>query len=419
MSRIVFTTIGSLGDLYPQIAIARELHHRGQKIVFAAMAEYRDLITQLGFEFYPMRPDGTIMDTPTQIARIKDVKTGSEYCVRELLMPNLRDTYTDLLDSAQDADLIIAGDIVYAAPLVAEKLGVPWISLALAPIAFHSAQDPSLPLAQFLEKLRGLGRPVNQRMIELFKAITKSWAEPIYQLRTELQLSQIYQNPLVDRSSACLVLAMFSSVLAQPQSDWDRNTTLAGFPFYDGTEQSATLPPALQSFLAAGEPPIVFTLGSAIVMIPGTFYQESIQAATQLNRRAVLLIGKNPPPANLSQDIIAIDYIPHAQIFPHACAIVHQGGVGTTAQALRAGIPTLIVPYSYDQPDNAARVERLGTSRTIDRDRYTASKVAQELGILLGNPEYATQAAAISQIIQAEDGVKVACDEIVKSLDGD
>ncbi len=417
MSKIVFTTIGSLGDLYPQIAIARELHHRGQKIVFAAMAEYQDLITQLGFEFYPMRPDGTIMDTPTQIARIKDVKTGSEYCVRELLMPNLRDTYTDLLDSAQDADLIIAGDIVYAAPLVAEKLGVPWISLALAPIAFHSAQDPSLPLAQFLEKLRGLGRPVNQRMIELFKAITKSWAEPIYQLRTELQLSQIYQNPLVDRSSACLVLAMFSCLFAPPQSDWERNTTLAGFPFYDGNDLNVALSPALQAFLAAGEPPIVFTLGSAIVMIPGTFYQESIAAARQLNRRAVLLIGKNPPPVNLPADTIAIDYVPHSQIFPHACVIVHQGGIGTTAQALRAGVPTLIVPYSYDQPDNAARVERLGTSRTIDRAAYTASKVARELKVLLENPEYATKAAEIGQLIQAEDGVRVACDAIVESLD--
>ena len=210
---------------------------------------------------------------------------------------------------------------------------------------------------------------------------------------------------------------MFSPVLAKPQLDWDRNTVITGFTFYDGDLQQATLPPALQQFLAAGEPPIVFTLGSAIVMIPGTFYEESIQAATRLSRRAVLLIGKNQPPANLPQDTIAIDYVPHSQIFPHACAIVHQGGVGTTAQALRAGVPTLIMPYSYDQPDNAARVKRLGTSRTIDRAEYTASKVTQELRVLLENPEYATKAAEISQIIQAEDGVRVACDAIVKSLD--
>jgi rhamnosyltransferase subunit B len=416
MSKIIFTTIGSLGDLYPQIAIAIELRNRGNEIVFAAMKEYRVMIEQLGFEFQPMRPDGTIMDTLEAIAQIKDANTGAEYCIRKLLMPNLRDTYTDLLAIAHDADAIIAGDIVYAAPLVAEKLGIPWISLALAPIALFSIADPSVPLWRFLAKLGELGLPINNRMVQLFKAVNKFWAEPIYQLRAELKLLPIYQNPLVDRSAAALVLAMFSAILAPPQLDWDRNTLLAGFTFYDGNELNSELPPALGQFLEIGEPPIVFTLGSAVVMIPGTFYQESIQAAIQLNRRAVLLIGNNPLPANLPANMIAINYVPHSQIFPHACAIVHQGGVGTTAQALRAGVPTLIMPYSYDQPDNAARVERLGTSRTIDCVKYTASTVANELRELLEQPQYAVTAAKISQIIQTEDGVSVACSAIIQTV---
>jgi rhamnosyltransferase subunit B len=200
------------------------------------------------------------------------------------------------------------------------------------------------------------------------------------------------------------------------KSDWDQNTVVTGFPFYDGSSELAELPLALQQFLAAGEPPIVFTLGSAVVMIPGSFYQESIEAAIQLNRRAVLLIGANTPPANLSPATIAIDYVPHSQIFPHACAIVHQGGIGTTAQALRSGCPTLIMPYSYDQPDNAARVERLGISRTIDRAKYTAANVANELRILLEQHEYTIKAAEISRMIQAEDGVRVACDAIIERL---
>jgi rhamnosyltransferase subunit B len=416
MSKIVFTTIGSLGDLYPQIAIALELRNRGHDIVFATMDKYRITIEQLGFEFQPMRPDGTIMDTPEAMARIKDVDAGAEYCIRKLLMPSLRDTYTDLLDIARDADAIVAGDIVYAAPLVAEQLGIPWISLALAPIAFFSITDPSVPLRRFLAKLNELGLPINSRMIGLFKAVNKAWAAPIYQLRAELKLPPIYHNPLVDRSTAALVLAMFSATLAPPQSDWDQNTLLAGFTWYDGNELNSQLPPELEHFLATGEPPIVFTLGSAVVMIPGTFYQESIQAAIQLNRRALLLIGKNTLPANLPPDIIAIDYIPHSQIFPHACAIVHPGGIGTTAQALRAGVPTLIMPYSYDQPDNAARVERLGTSRTIDRAQYNASTVANELRILLNHPHYAAAATKIARTIQAEDGVSIACDALIELI---
>ncbi len=378
------------------------------------MKEYGAIIEPLGFEFHPMRPDGTPINTPEEIAKMTDLKTGSEYVVRNWLLPNLCDTYTDLLDSAKDADFIIAGDIVYAAPLVAEKLGIRWASLALAPVAFFSAYDPSvIPLFPFLVKLRGLGTPLNQIIIQLLKAVTKSWIEPIHQLRKEFGLSQINYNPIVDKSSACLVLAMFSSVLAKPQPDWDKNTVVIGFTFYDNER---IINQKLKQFLNAGEPPIVFTLGSAAVMVPGTFYQESIRAVIQLNRRAVLLIGKNTPPDCLSEDIIAINYVPYSQIFPHACAIVHQGGIGTTAQALRAGRPTLIMPYSYDQPDNAARVERLGTSRTIPRKHYSAVRVARELRELLDNPKYAMKAAEIGQIIRLENGVALACDAIEQKL---
>jgi rhamnosyltransferase subunit B len=417
MSRIVITTIGSLGDLHPQIALAIELRQRGHDIIFATMKEYGAIIEPLGFEFHPMRPDGTPINNSEEIAKMTDLKTGSEYVVRSWIMPNLRDTYADLLDSAQGANLIIAGDIVYAAPLVAEKLGIPWVSLALAPVAFFSAYDPSvIPLFPFLAKLRGLGASFNQVIIQLLKSVTQSWAEPIHQLRKELGLPPACNNPIVDKSSACLTLAMFSAILAKPQPDWDKNAVVTGFTFYDGNLNQQGIPLQLQKFLDAGEAPIVFTLGSAAVMVPGTFYQESIRAAKQLNRRAILLIGKNAPPDDLSEDMMAIDYVPYSQIFPHACAIVHQGGIGTTAQALRAGRPTLIMPYTYDQPDNAARVQRLGTSRTILRHQYAASRVVKILSELLENPTYAKKAKAIGQMIQAEDGVAVACDAIEKHL---
>jgi rhamnosyltransferase subunit B len=417
MSKIVVTTIGSLGDLHPQIAIALELQQRGHKIVFAAQSGYQAKIEALGLEFHRLRPDSTAMEDPQEIARMMDLKTGSEYIIRQWLMPNLRDTYTDLMDSAHDADLIITGEIVYAARLVAEKLGIPWVTSLLQPVAFFSAEDPSiLPLFPFAAQLPKLGRVVNQAVKQLLTAITKSWAEPIHQLRKELGLSALSGNLLIDnKCSPYLVLALFSAVLAQPQPDWPKNTIATGFTFYDGDldRQSAALPPALQQFLATGTPPIVFTLGSAAVMTPGTFYQESIAAAQQLNRRAVLLIGENTPPANLPPEIIAVDYVPYSQIFPHASAIVHQGGIGTTAQALRAGIPTLVMPYSHDQPDNAARIERLGTSRTISRQQYTATSATKELGELLTNPKYSTKAAEIGRMLQSENGVKVAGDAII------
>ena len=340
------------------------------------------------------------------------------YVICNWVCANLRETYADLSNSAKDADLIIAGEGVLAARLVAEKLGIPWAFAVLQPASFLSVYDPSvLPVFPVLAKLRGLGSIASRGIRTLSKIMSKSWAEPVHQLRRELELPPLVGNPFVDDEySPYLVLAMFSPAFAKPQSDWAVNTVITGFAFYDGSEGGAELSPELQQFLNVGEPPIVFTLGSAAVMSPGRFYQESIEAAKRLNRRAVLLIGKNAPPENLSEDIIAVSDAPYSQIFPCACAIVHQGGIGTTAQGLRAGRSMLVMPYSHDQPDNAARVERLGVSRTVPRKQYLASRVTKALGELLENPGYAAKATSIGRIIQAENGVNVACDAIENQL---
>jgi len=400
------------------IAIALELRQRGHDVVFVTHKEYQSKIEALKFEFHRMRPDFTALDNPQEMAQMMDLKTGQEYMVRQWANPNLREMYTDLLNVAKRADFIFSGEGVIATPLVAEKLRMRWASSAMVPMSFFSAYDPSV-LASFpaLANLYRLGLTMNRGIVTFAKFVSNSWAEPIRQLRRELGLSPLKGNPFIDsKFSPYLVVALFSSVLAKPQPDWAANTVVAGFTFYDGTQGKAELTPELKEFLDAGEPPIVFTLGSAAVMDAGNFYQESIQAAMRLNRRAVLLIGNNTPPENLSADIVAVKYVPYSQIFPNACAIVHHGGIGTTAQALRAGRPTLIMPYSHDQPDNAARVERLGTSRTIPRKQYFASRVAKELCELLENPSYATKAAEVRHIIQAENGVSAASDAIEKQL---
>jgi rhamnosyltransferase subunit B len=418
VSRIVLTTIGSFGDLHPKIALALELRHRGHEVVLATHQEYQDKIEALGLEFHRIRPDNTALNDPQEMAKMMDLKTGTEYVIKNWIGANLRETYTDLIEGAKDADFIITGEGVVAARLVAEKLETPWAFVVLQPASFLSVYDPSvLPILPFLAKLRGLGSLANRGIIQLSKIMSRSWAEPIHQLRRELGLPPLRGNPFIDdKYSPYLVLAMFSSTFAKPQPDWAVNTVITGFAFYDGSEKGTKLPSDLEQFLAAGEPPVVFTLGSAAVMTLGQFYKESLSAAKLLNRRAVLLIGKNDPPKNLSEDIIAVSYAPYSQIFPHACAIVHQGGIGTTAQALKAGRPTLVMPYSHDQPDNAARVERLGTSRTIPRKQYQAARVAHQLDELLENPSYKTKAAELGRIIQAEDGVNVACNAIERQL---
>jgi rhamnosyltransferase subunit B len=362
MSRIVVTTLGTLGDLHPMIAVALELRQRSHDVVFVTHQVYQAKLEMLGFEFHPMRPDFTAMNDPQEMARMMDLQTGQEYMVRQWVNPSLRDMYTDLLTVAQSADFIFSGEGVIVTPLVTEMLGMQWASSAMVPMSFFSVYDPPV-LAPFpaLAKLYSLGAIVNRGIINFAKLVSNAWADPLRQLRHELGLSPIHHNPFIENKfSPYLVIALFSSVLGQPQPDWPEQTVVTGFTFYDGTQGGAELIPALKQFLEAGDPPIVFTLGSAAVMDAGNFYQESIAAARQINRRAVLLIGNNLPPENLAADILAVNYAPYSQIFPRACTIVHQGGIGTTAQALRAGRPTLIMPYSHDPTRQCGAGQTLG-----------------------------------------------------------
>jgi rhamnosyltransferase subunit B len=418
--RIILTTHGTLGDLHPYLALALELQARGHQPVIATSEYYRRKTEAAGVEFHAVRPDISFADKELH-RRLTEPKRGMERAIRECILPVLRETYDDLLALVQQgggADLIISQILIFAAPLITEKTGIRWVSTELQPGAFMSAYDPPV-LAPFpaLAKLRGLGPTFHRPLFRFVKLVGRSWGEPVRRLRRELGLSPS-EDPLFEgRNSPRLVLALFSRVFAEPQPDWAANTLITGFPFYD--EDDSSLAPELAQFLDEGEPPIVFTLGSSAVWDAGDFYLESSAAAQKLGKRAVLLVGNDPLnqlSQSLPKNIIAVTYAPYAQIFPRASVIVHQGGIGTTGQALRAGKPMLVMPFGGDQYDNGARLERLGVGRVIMRNRYTDERAAVELQQLFDNPSYREKAENLGRLVQAEDGVRVACDAIEREL---
>jgi UDP:flavonoid glycosyltransferase YjiC (YdhE family) len=205
-------------------------------------------------------------------------------------------------------------------------------------------------------------------------------------------------------------------VLAAPQPDWPANAYATGFPFLSHSDGNT---PELEEFLNAGEPPIVFTLGSAAVGAAGDFYEQSAEAAMRLGRRALLLVGRDPhnqPKHSLPPGVMAVQYAPHSAVFPRACVVVHQGGIGTTGEAMRAGHPTLVVHYGHDQPDNAARLVRMGMARSMPRERYNANVAVREIQHLLENITYAERAAAIGAQVRSENGTARACDLLGRLL---
>ena len=417
--RIVLSNIGTFGDINPLIAIALELKRRGHAPVMALPALYRPKIEPLGLEFHALRPDIDPKNT-LLVEMVYDVKKGTETGLRQFLYPVLRQTYDDLLDAATKptrADLMLLGELNYAGPIVAEVTGIKWASYVLAPFSFFSAFDPPVlppyPRLARADKAPGMGRAMRR----LARFVTRKWPEPVYELRRELGLP-MGKNPIFDaKHSPDLVLALFSRVLGVAQKDWPENTLITGFCFYDSDAGNAALPAQLEDFLEAGEPPVVFTLGSAAVLAAGDFYEQSARAAMKLSIRAVLLIGndeRNRPAMTLPDSICVAEYAPYSGLFPRASLVVHQGGVGTTAQCLRAGRPMLIMPYSHDQPDNARRMRRMGAARVIQRAGYKPWRVARKIREMLDEPEFEKRASAAAQEVAQEDGVKTACDALEK-----
>jgi rhamnosyltransferase subunit B len=411
VKRILLAATGSLGDLHPILAIALGLKQRGHSAIVATSNVYREKVIEAGLEFAPMGPH---LEPSAELARhIFDPLRGPERLIRGILYPAIPAAYAEIVEALHGCDLLVTHPIAFAAQIAAEKLRLPWVSTVTAPLSLPSRYDPPVyAMAPWLAGLRRLGPGWNGFFIQLGRAAVGHWRKPVTKFRASLGLPP-GQDPIFDgqHSPAC-VLAMFSPEMAPPQPDWPRQTCAVGFPFYDCERYGEPVDPALEQFLAGGPAPVVFTLGSSAVFDAGRFYQESLAAVKRLGCRAVLLAGNNRMDGSLPVGTAVFPYAPYSQILPRAACVVHQGGIGTCGQALAAGKPMLVMPFGFDQFDNAARLVRLGVARTIARRRYTGARVAAELQLLLGDAAYAKAAAEAACKVRAEDAVRASCHAI-------
>ena len=414
MKRVVLATFGSLGDLHPFLAIAMGLRERGLWPVLATHELYRARIENLGIEFAALRPDYDPGRDDLNLLSMDPWK-GTERILREGLLPHLRETYEDLERAVKGASLLVSHLIVFPAPLLSEKTGVPWASVTLAPVAMMSVTDPphAAPVP-WVNKMWSLGPFVSKALMGLLRAQTLRWCEPVAAMRRELGLA-VGPHPLFEgQHSPVLALALFSRVLGKPQPDWPAGMRQTGFCFLD---DAGDMPEELKRFLDAGPAPVVFTLGSAAVLTAGDFFLESVRAVEKLGCRGVFIAGKESRLQG-SRDIFVTAYAPYSQVFGRAAVVVHQGGVGTTGQGLRAGRPVLVVPFAHDQPDNAARMARAGMGRAIPRAKYTAGRAAGALRELMRDGEYVRKAQEAARIVGEEDGVDAACRAISEAVSG-
>jgi rhamnosyltransferase subunit B len=424
--KAVLATFGTHGDLHPMLALAIALKARGVDPVLAAADLYRGKVEAEGISFHAMRPNIDAVASRLGLQQqelAQKVAVHPEFLIQQIIMPHLREAYEDVMATTQDADIVITQSAAYGARVAADKRGLPHVGIVLQPMILMSIYDPPIiaNLLRLSTWIHARGPLFAKPFLSLGRALARRWAQPIEDLRRELGLPRANGHPLFEgQLSGEAIVALFSPLFGRPQPDHPPQTHIEGFAFYDSEAGGPPqLDDALEQFLSRGSPPIVFTQGTSAVHDAEDFIRESLRAMTVLGTRAVFVLDAERAQqwrSYASASVFITGYAPYSKLFPRALANVHHGGVGTTAQALRAGRPQLVAPYLVDQPDNAARVVRLGVGRTLELAHYRAERVLQELRTLTSDIGYAQRAIRIGEQVAKEDGAGAGADLIVEII---
>jgi len=403
---IILSTIGSAGDVYPFIGIGQQLREHGRRVILVTSAYFESRALEAGLEFISL---GSAEDYTSiiQDPRLWEPETGFKVFASKVITPIMRPLYEILSEFDPASTTLVAQGQVFGAHLANEKFGFPFLTIHLQPAAFRSVYEfPLLPgwLPRWTKKLAFKG-------IDHF-VIDRELAPEINRFRDELSLPPI-KNIFADwMHSPQANIGLFPDWFAPPQPDWPPQTHLTGFIFYDKTAQDQSLSIEMLDYLDAEKPPVIFTPGTAMKH-GGAFFQASLEACQILNYRGIFLTPhKEQLPDPLPENIRHFEYLPFSLVLPRAGALIHHGGIGTTAQALSAGIPQIIRPMTHDQPDNAARVQQLGVGVSIDPKKYIAQKVARELDRLLTDPGVAVRCLDYAKRITPDRSLAETCEII-------
>jgi len=404
MRKIVLATFGSLGDLHPYMAIARVLRNQGDQVTIVTHPHYRAVVEMAGFSFISMRP-GPEDVGPEEVwtKKANHSTRGTEFVVRNLVLPYLNDNYIVLMEATEGCDLIISHLLTFVVPVVAEKRGIPWVSCVLQPSVFFSAYDPpSLGPFSILSGIKFFGPSVSRLILNRITGETRNWLSRVNILRKEVGLPLVKENQLVRYFSPHRTLALFPKPFSSPQPDWPDNVRQVGFSFFGKEEKQGVSEPLLK-FIKNGPAPLLFTLGSAIVQMETDFFKIAFEAVKKRGIRAIFLVGKEaknlPAEARVSLHVFISEYEPFATLFPHCQAIVHQCGIGTTSQALSAGKPQILIPFAHDQPDNANRVKKLGIGLVVPAGQLNRRRLIAAIEEITENKIYCQKAEIFSRLV--------------------
>jgi rhamnosyltransferase subunit B len=408
---IALVAVGSHGDVHPFVGLGEKLRERGHRVTVLTNEHFESLVRKAGLKFASIGTDAEYR----KIAADPDLWNGRKAfkAIARGTADLLERVYQQLenLHNAEGSNLVVAASsLALGARVAQEHLHLKLATIHLSPAVFQTVYEmPKLagsPVSRNSPRwIRRLFWKVANWMVD------RELSGPLNGFRAKLGLPKAKRIFADYWHSPQLVLAMFPEWFGAIQPDWPANVRTAGFPLYD--ERGVTpLSESLTNFLAAGDPPIAFTPGSAMFQ-GGKFFAVAAEACRLLGRRGLLLSRHcEHIPANLPAGVIHVDYAPFSELLPQCAALVHHGGIGTSAQAMAAACPQIIHPFAHDQPDNADRLQRLGIARTITPRKFTARRLTDELNALLTSPQTREHCRSVAQRIVADHGLEAACDEI-------
>lgn len=406
MSQFVLFAAGSRGDLQPLVALGQGLAARGHRVRVIASTRYEELIAAAGLEPARLSAD------PTEMLRTdagQELLAGGRNPVRllrgfrRLVGPMAEELLAEVLAAAKDADLFVCPTVGLLGRHLADSLGIPWAVVHFQPSEPTGAfAHPMVPQAGPLGRWgrRASYHAVEQIGWQLTRPFVNRWRQDV------LGLAGLPpRGPMrAARRDGVPVLCCFSPAVVPRPPDWPDNVTMTGYWFV--ADKGYQPPPELDAFLQAGPPPVYVGFGSMVPPDPAATYRLARTALRRAGVRGVL----QGDPAPAEDDMFVVDDVPHSWLFPRTAAVVHHGGAGTTAAALRAGVPAVVCPFFGDQPYWAERVTALRAGPDpLPFKKLTADRLAHAVRTAVNDPALRTSAAALADRLSAEDGVSQAC----------
>lgn len=408
MAHFLLLPVGSHGDVHPFVGLGVGLRGRGHEVTVVTAEPFRGVVERSGLAFA-----GTVStDDYNAMTNHPDLwhpRRGLRVVLNNDMMRKylpgafaaVRERYTP------GTTVAVGGSLAYAGRIAHDALGIPFATAHLQPLACCSVADP--PVAA--DGMDGTWLP--KPLIRLAYWSAEKWitdplaAPPVNEFRRTLELPPVKRVITRWAPSPQLVLGLFPDWFG-PIPDGGPNFRHTGFVLFDDANGRQT-PPQLTDFLANGPPPVVFSFGSA--MRNGRpYFDAAVEACRRLNVRGVLLgkSGEQIPPA-LPPNVIHADYAPFSEVFPQAACVVHHGGIGTSAQAMRAGVPQLVMPLAYDQADNGTRMKRLGVARLLFPKRFRGPAVAEQLKALTQDERVKQAARQVGERFREANAMATAC----------